>query len=142
MAYLCKHYPFESEISNARLTKMVYLADWFAVQQFNHQLTNINWYFDNYGPYVNDVVNEANNNPIFKIISGQTIYGTPKLQIKLSERFNDDLELPDNEQYILDKVIQETKSLNWNNFIQYVYNTPPVKNAYRYSYLDLYTTNE
>ena len=28
VGYLCEHYPHKAELSKARLTKMVYLADW------------------------------------------------------------------------------------------------------------------
>jgi hypothetical protein len=28
MAYLCEHYPHKDDLSKARLTKLVYLADW------------------------------------------------------------------------------------------------------------------
>lgn len=136
MAYICKHYPYKQEISNARLTKMVYLADFFSVQQNGNQLTNIQWYFDNYGPYVDNIRHEAEYNHLFEAVSSTTIYGTPKLQIKLTQ----DAELPPLQpemKKILDRVIDETKHLNWNDFINYVYNTSPVKNGHRYTYLDL-----
>lgn len=136
MAYICKYYPFKSDISNARLTKMIYLADWFSMKEKGVQLTNIKWYFDNYGPYVDKIREEAEHNPIFESVSSTTIYGTPKLQIKLAENVN--IPSVDSEtQIILDKVIDETKSLNWNDFINYIYNTSPVQNGYRYTYLDL-----
>lgn len=137
MAYFCKNYPHKNEISNARLTKMVYLADLFSVETRNIPITKIKWYFDNYGPYVDSIKNEAENNPIFEAINNETIYGTPKLQIKLTDN---SLNLPNESRdydYILDKVIQETKHLNWNDFIRHVYNTNPVKQARRYSYLNL-----
>ncbi|MFC0274215.1 Panacea domain-containing protein [Metabacillus herbersteinensis] len=36
---------------------MVYLADWYSALKNGKQLTNIEWYFDHYGPYVVDVYN-------------------------------------------------------------------------------------
>mgnify|MGYP000078058339 CR=1 FL=1 len=136
MAYFCKNYPFKHEISNARLTKMVYLADWLSTQKYGYQLTDIKWYFDNYGPFVHDIEKEAYDNPKFEIISGMTVYGTPKRQIQLVDT-NISINIPVEVQTILDKVINDTKVLNWNDFIKFIYNTAPVRNSYRYSYLDL-----
>ncbi len=136
MAYFCRNYPYKHEISNARLTKMIYLADLFSTQKYGTQLTDIKWYFDSYGPFVHDVEVEADSNPKFEIVSGVTIYGTPKRQIQFID--NDFIiNIPQEYQVILDEVIEQTKLLNWNEFIRFVYNTPPVKNTYRYSYLDL-----
>ena len=61
MAYLIKNYPenIRHEMSNARLTKMVYLADWHRVLKSDKQITNIDWYFDNYGPFVHDIERKA-----------------------------------------------------------------------------------
>ena len=55
-AYLCAKYPHKDELSKARVTKLVYLADWKSAQQNQKQLTKIDWYFHNYGPYVDAVV--------------------------------------------------------------------------------------
>lgn len=137
MAYFCKNYPHKNEISNARLTKMVYLADLFSIEKRQIPITKIRWYFDNYGPYVDSIKIEAENNNIFQTIADKTIYGTPKLQIKLADNSLDLRNESRDYDNILNRVIQETKHLNWNDFISYVYNTDPVKNARRYSYLNL-----
>ena len=53
--YLVANYPYPGQLSNARLTKMIYLADWYHTVLTGRRLTEINWYFDHYGPYVKDV---------------------------------------------------------------------------------------
>ena len=139
MAYLCKNYPYKDELSNARLTKMVYLADWYNVCSTGQQLTDIEWYFDNYGPFVHDVLITAGNTTGFQVVQTTTMYGTPKIVIgedpenKLPEK----IALNDNTQKILDKVIQNTKDLNWNQFISFVYHTPPIQQSNRYSTLEM-----
>ena len=55
VTYLVKNYPVEDHLSNARVTKMVYLADWFHALNHQKQITSIKWYFDNYGPFVWDI---------------------------------------------------------------------------------------
>ncbi|MEZ5576726.1 MAG: DUF4065 domain-containing protein [Candidatus Competibacteraceae bacterium] len=52
MAYFGIEYPHKFELSKARLTKMIYLADWFSSLADGKKLTDIEWLFNHYGPYV------------------------------------------------------------------------------------------
>lgn len=40
--YILKNYPHKNELSNARLTKMIYLIDWRSAFDNGKQITNIN----------------------------------------------------------------------------------------------------
>ena len=131
--YFCSIYPHAQELSKARLTKMVYLADWENYKASRKQISNIEWYFDNFGPYVTDVIDAAYNDPDVRVVSTRTIYGTDKTLIEYKgETPNIDEETKS----ILDKVIDDTKPLSWKSFIDYVYSTPPIKQSARYNYLD------
>lgn len=131
--YFCSIYPHAQELSKARLTKMVYLADWENYKANQKQISNIEWYFDNFGPYVTDVIDAAYNDPDIRVVSTRTIYGTDKTLIEYKgEAPNIDEETKS----ILDKVINDTKPLSWKSFIDYVYSTPPIKQSARYNYLD------
>ena len=136
LAYLCMHYPHKGELSKARLTKLVYLADWFSSLADSKQLTGIKWLFNHYGPYVDDITTNVAFHGSFKMTAEQTVYGTPKYLIQY---FGDgsDISLSKRERQILDLVIDKTKSLYFNDFIDYVYSTYPVQSNNRYSYLDL-----
>jgi hypothetical protein len=46
VAYLCHEYPHKGELSKARLTKMVYLADWRSAIERGSQVTDIEWVFN------------------------------------------------------------------------------------------------
>ena len=131
--YFCSMYPHSQELSKARLTKMVYLADWENFKLSNNQLSNIKWYFDNFGPYVTDVVDTAYNDPDVRLVSTRTIYGTEKTLIEYK---GSTPILDESVKKILDQVIESTKTLSWKNFIEYVYATPPIKESTRYNYLD------
>ncbi|EMP4350859.1 Panacea domain-containing protein [Providencia rettgeri] len=136
-AYLCENYPIQSELSKARLTKMVYLADWFSSLLNNEQLTDIEWVFNHYGPYVDDVVDSiyrSRNN--FSVRSEKNIYGSDKNTIHFIGDKND-IVLHGNDKKILDLVINKTKGLYFNDFIDYVYSTYPIRSRTRYSILDL-----
>lgn len=131
--YFCSMYPYAQELSKARLTKMIFLADWENFKINKEQISNIEWYFDNFGPYVTNIIDIAYNDPDVRVVSTRTIYGTDKTLIEYKGEIpNIDI----NVKAILDKVINDTRSLSWKSFIDYVYATPPIKQSERYNYLD------
>lgn len=140
LRYFALNYPYKHELSKARLTKMVYLADWFSSKNNGWQITKIKWYFDHYGPYVNDVYIDAIADKKLVVKDELTAFGTPKETIYLKNEQTNSLnldKLTESERQILEKVIQETKHLNWSEFIDYVYSTYPIRTQERYSYLNL-----
>lgn len=139
MAYLIAKYPLHQrgELSKARLTKLIYLSDWHQAINHGKQITQICWYFDNYGPYVKDVEQEAViNSDIFVIDLGNNKYGQPKVTIGLrDEAYQPNLQ--DFEKLSIDHIIEATRKLYWNDFIKLVYATFPIASSERYSPLDL-----
>lgn len=137
IAYLLDNYPNKQELSNARVTKMVYLADWRNALINKRQLSGISWYFDNHGPFVWDIYNEvAENSEIFSIKEDKNFYGKAKRLFSLDKKIDFDL-LNEKDKSVLDKIIESTKSLTWNQFIQLVYSTYPIVSTERYTSLDL-----
>ena len=59
IAYILRFYVNKEELSKYRLTKLVYLCDWCYAVSRGKQITNIHWFFDNYGPFVWDVIDIA-----------------------------------------------------------------------------------
>jgi hypothetical protein len=139
IAYILKHYPknIKGELSNARLTKIIYLADWHQAINKGKQITNINWYFDNYGPYVSDVKNEVESNPsIFRAVKTDNIFNTPKILMELADdKYEPDI--TEEQKESIDYVIEVTKKMYWDQFIKLVYSTYPISNSERYTFLDL-----
>jgi uncharacterized phage-associated protein len=137
MVYLLKNYPYKSELSNARLTKLVYLADWRFALKNKRQITEINWKFDNFGPFVWDIYNAAKSNQnVFTIEEIPNFYGNKKKLIKLSDE-NYPISITSDEKNTLDYVINSTKILDWNRFIQLVYSTFPILVSEKGSSLNL-----
>ncbi len=139
MAYLLReHSRLRNDApSTARLTKMVYLADWKSAIQLGNQMTKINWFFDNYGPFVWDVQDTAKSRPdLFSIEESATVYGTPKRVFRLSNKSFSPL-LSVEEIAILDHVLMQTYSLDWQDFINLVYSTYPVLSSERFTFIDL-----
>ena len=136
MVYFCKLYPYPQELSNARLTKMVYLADWRSAIRRGRQVSDVNWYFNHYGPYVNDVVKTAERDRAFVLSAESNLYGAGKTVIQVQA----DADYPSvtsEDKEILDFVIDRTKRLYWADFLKLVYSTYPVLTRPRYAYLDL-----
>jgi hypothetical protein len=136
MAYICKHYPHKGELSNARVTKMVYLADWRSAIIRGEQLTGTPWVFNHYGPFVYDVLDTAKDDPAFQVVSTRNMYGAPKDLIKVAP----DVTYPSlekDEKEILDFVIDSSADKNWDEFVRLVYSTYPIVAEERHTELNL-----
>lgn len=136
--YILKKYPHKNELSNARLTKMIYLLDWRSAFDYGEQITSINWYFDNYGPFVHDIEEAINDNPEkIKKIETKTIYGTPKNMFILKDENIKLDNLSKNTTSTIDIIIERTKKMYWKDFINFVYSTYPIVTSERYTFLNL-----
>ena len=107
-------------------------------KKYNESCSGINWYFDNYGPYVQDVMKTASSDERIKITEETSHYGGVKYIFQLEKSKNLEFKyLSEKEYRIIDSVIEETKDMSFNNFINYVYNTPPVIKTPKGHSLDL-----
>ncbi len=135
--YLCALYPFKDHLSNARLTKMVFLADWESAKAAGRQITGIRWDFNRFGPYVDDVTTAAEKNEHVDMIDTLNVFGAPKTIFRLSSGEPDLQALEGQDLQALKKVVSETQSMFFNEFIDHVYSTYPIKARDRYEKLDL-----
>lgn len=137
MEYILTNYPHKDDLSKARLTKLVYLVDWVQAIKHDKQVSSIEWYFDNYGPFVWDISNTALNYPDrFEIESTANEFGSPKKLISLVEP-QGAKSLTDEEKLVIDFVIKQTSELGWSDFIRLVYSTHPIMTSPKHSQLDL-----
>lgn len=136
--YLVSKYPAEKRehLSKARLTKMVYLADWKSSLDHGEQITDIEWFFHRYGPYVSDVVEAVLNDDKLHIKTTSNAYGYPKETIEvLSPGFHPSL--TERDVKVLDHVVKTTENKSWDDFLKLVYSTYPIVKESRFSTLDL-----
>jgi hypothetical protein len=137
IAYILKQYPIKSELSNARVTKLIYLSDWHQAIKHNRQISPIQWYFDNYGPYVPDVQYKVSECPtLFLQQNTVNMFGSPKTVFILQNPAYEP-SLGEEEKASINHVIAETSKLNWGDFINLIYSTYPIISSERYSKLDL-----
>jgi hypothetical protein len=85
IAYICKHYPRKDELSNARVTKMVYLTDWRSAITRGKQMTDVPWVFHHYGPFVYDILDTAKEDPEFEVVPTRNMYGATKYLLKVAD---------------------------------------------------------
>jgi antitoxin SocA-like protein len=140
VAYLCDRYPYAKELSNARLTKMVYLADWKSAIERGEQLTNLSWEFSHYGPYVPDVIRLARSEEDFEVERGETIYGGEKELVRHKAKSGTAAGYPSLEpgdKDLLDFVVRSVEDKSFTEFVKLVYSTYPIVTQERYSKLDL-----
>lgn len=136
--YLCFHYPHSAELSKARVTKMVYLCDWVSAVWYAEPVTNINWIFNHYGPYVDDIVNSAQADTAYlRVWKTVNLFGNPKEMILPVPNASPPESLDKRSHAVCDFVINTTKSLYWNAFLELVYSTQPVKEGARLEALDI-----
>ena len=134
--YICNFYPVKDHLSNARVTKLVYLTDWRSVLEHGRPITTIRWEFQHFGPWVDDVVNSARRNPNIEIVHTSTFTGKPKSLFR-SVGAPDLTALNKADMSIADSVIAETQGMFFNQFIEHVYSSYPVASRDRYDVLDL-----
>lgn len=137
--YFLKKYPNPAELSKPRLVKLIYLADWKYSIEKKSQITNINWFYNHFGPYVEEVINYIKQDTSsFDVTSTINAYGgsSDKIRLKDNVDFDESLLSKDIKE-TLDFVIEKTYNLGWSNFISLVYSTYPIQNSPQYSNLDL-----
>ncbi len=143
MVYFCDRFNEKKALDKARLTKMVYLADWETAQKHGEQLTNIKWYYNHYGPFVYDVVNLAYAEPALFEVNPKNKFGIKKDLIQLKQPQATDkvnaiiCTLPSDERKLLEDIIKRTKDKQWKEFIGIIYTTYPIRKHDKYDELDL-----
>jgi len=134
--YIVKNYPHKNELSKARLNKLIYLIDWKASLDYQEQISDIEWIFNHYGPYVPDIETRLLFDDRFDIETTTNFYGSEKNVIKIKN--DKGFQEPDEKQKkVIDFVIDLTKDMYWNKFINTVYSTYPIKYSQRGEKLDL-----
>lgn len=134
--YLHMNYPYPSELSKARMVKMLYLIDWKASIDLERQITNTDWVFNHYGPYVPEIIDLFKRDDRFEISSTTNSYGESKELIELVKK-PDAINIPAEEKSIVDFVINICKPLRWDEFIKLVYSTYPILVSSKFSRLNL-----
>lgn len=134
--FIIQNYPNPDHLSNSRLTKLVFLSDWKNCITTNEQITNIKWFFDHHGPYVDEIINATKSHTFFEVKSTKNTYGKTKNLISLKTKV-DIRELTEKEKENIKFIISITKEKEYNDFINFVYSTFPIISSEKYSEINL-----
>ena len=124
-------------LSKYRITKIVYLCDWCYACARGHQITDIHWFFDNYGPFVWDVFNTlTRDSDLFELSVILTPYENEitSFAIKNIEYAPN---LTRDVQECVEYVLENAVGLKNQEFINLVYATYPIRTSRRYTSLNL-----
>lgn len=126
VGYICKNFPHNEELSKGRITKLIFLADWFMCLAYARQISPIVWYVNQYGPFTEDIDNLLQSNPLFTLKETDNYYGGNKkfFFLKDANEFQD--HLPEDDRKILLSVINKTQDLSWDKFRKVVLNSYPL----------------
>ncbi|WP_396196181.1 Panacea domain-containing protein [Flavobacterium sp.] len=135
--YVFKNYPSVEELSKPRLVKLLFLIDWKYAIDNGHQFTEIKWYYNHYGPYVEDVIDLIKtHNDIFYVNAFENQFGSISEIISLKEK-NINIEVSKEVKVAADFIIKNTAHMKWTDFITLIYSSYPVKANSQYTILDL-----
>jgi hypothetical protein len=123
-------------LANARLTKSVYLVDWYSALKFGEAATPIKWIYNHHGPWVPDVMRCVEAQPArYEVRELPNIWGGTSKVIRLTD--SEVEPLAPRERAMLDLVLARTLDMGWDDFIAFVYATYPVASQPRQAALDL-----
>jgi uncharacterized phage-associated protein len=119
-------YATKGNITKTQLIKFLYLADLYSVKWTGNQLTELDWYYYNFGPWHEDIdtaLNKMNGKEVVIEREGNAVL------IRLGFQGSDvnDLQLPVSLKLVLDNIRREWAGYEKRNqLFEYVYNTAPM----------------
>ncbi|MEH2294552.1 type II toxin-antitoxin system antitoxin SocA domain-containing protein [Nostoc sp.] len=127
---LIKYFVYETKgyITKTQLIKFLYLADLYSVKWTGKQLTELEWYYYNYGPWHEDIdaaLNKMNGKEIIQESQGNTTL----IKLGAEAVSSDYLELPVSLKLVLDNIRREWAGSGQdklNQLLDYVYSTAPM----------------
>ncbi len=135
IGYLCTRYRLRRAVSKARLTRLVYLADWRSALVRDRQMTDIAWYYDHFGPNTDVVWKTVYEDEHFNIDDRGR--GTSDLKVSISVKKPFDFVSLSDDKEILNHVVRTTAKLPWPEFMKLVYSTFPILAGRKYETLNL-----
>lgn len=125
LSYIIKTYPYEKDLTISRLTALVYLIDYEHMKTYNTTLTENPYYLNKHGINALDISIQIKNDKDLTIEKTKSNFGTIKFLVKAKN--NKTLltyeNLEKDQIKIIDQIIDQTKTLSYNQLMTYVYHT-------------------
>ncbi len=119
-------YATKGNITKTQLIKFLYLADLYSVKWTGKQLTELDWYYYNFGPWHEDI-NTALTKMNGKEIALESQGNGTLIRLGSQASNVEDLKLPVSLKLVLDNIRREWAGYEkLNQLLEYVYNTTPM----------------
>jgi hypothetical protein len=135
IAYIIDRYTDKKLLSKSRLAKTIYLIDWRSAIQSDKQMTNIEWIYNNHGPYF-DVAKMLEGDDRFNVIPIEGATTEPRELVQMKAQLKYD-KLKQEDLKVIDWVISYTEKMTTEKFINLIYSTYPIMIQERFSKLEL-----
>ena len=126
-------------LSNSRLTMLIYLCDWKSCLVTNKPLTELNWHYENNGPFswevIKAVIYSRKHFEISKSLGSFISFNTTVKLIVYNEEIQNSLSSYSNN--IIDFVIKQTNALDNEQFTNLILSTYPVMSSQKFTDLNL-----
>lgn len=131
------------KLPKSRFVKLFYLLDWKSALLTGKLTTNLEWYYDHYGPFLPKIIEILLKSGKITIESNSNSMGAEAEYVNISLPLeDDDIQLAESEIKLADQIIEVTRELNFTDFIKLVYSTYPVRSSNKYTKLDLITSSK
>ena len=143
VALVISEYPKPEDLTRARLEKLIYLADVEWAWRYGDKLTDIDWIYNDYGPFVHACdppTGELEGEGSVKIHYDQTVFGNDKRWHQWIGSEKEVGGVTPEEINVIRSVIKETWRFQFGRFVEYVYSTPPMVQANQYERHDIVRT--
>jgi hypothetical protein len=134
--FVCTNYPQKDDLSNARLNKILFLADWKAALELGRKITDIDWIYNHHGPYVTEIIGTVHSSEFLEVETTANMYGNRKEVVKIQSAKNI-AHLRGDDVRILSEVIAFASKLTFKSLIDFVYSTYPIVTQPKNSVLNL-----
>lgn len=134
VGYICKNFPHQEELSKGRLTKLIFLSDWLMCLTLQRQISSINWYVNQYGPFTEDIDTLLQSNPLFILKETDNYYGGNRKFFFLKDANEYQDHLSEDDRKIILNVINKTQDLSWDRFRKIILNSYPLSNTTNINY--------
>ena len=123
----------------SRTTKMIYLVDWKYALKRGRQATEVRWYFDQFGPYVNLVTTFTKRFDLRQEKESKSKYRRRVRWLSPNPDISKDVGTPLSKevQNVCKDVIKDVRNLSYLSFIRYVYRTPPIRYCDKFRHMNI-----
>jgi hypothetical protein len=121
--HLFQHHARPESLSNARLVRMVYLADLNIRQKQGSSISDVQWSKVPFGQVESQFVELVKDDPDFLLVPFKNSFGTHKQLIRVKKNPVVKAGLEPIEKQALEEVISQTSNLNWDELLDYTENS-------------------